>query len=110
MSIATRNPPQDPAAGQALAVADSASAGSAELGIEPSAECKAQIEAQVEAFMASLASADPNGEEFRRSLDAAFRLGRKEIAEATRLSTAFMRENFRASTDGPAYQAMARLR
>ena len=81
-----------------------------QMGAEPDAALCQRIDAQVENFMQALSQADLRGEDFRRRLDAAFRLGRKEIAEATRLNTGFMRENFRGLEDSPGHRAMAELR
>jgi uncharacterized protein YaaN involved in tellurite resistance len=74
------------------------------------AELTSRVEAQVEAFMQGLLTADVMGEDFKRRLDAAFRLGRKEVAEATRLNTAFTERNLRGLEASPAYAAMTELR
>lgn len=71
---------------------------------------KVRVDAQVEAFVQGLLAADVHSDDFKKRIDAAFRLGRKEIAEATRLNTAFLRENYRGIESSPAYHAMAELR
>jgi uncharacterized protein YaaN involved in tellurite resistance len=73
-------------------------------------ELKTKVEAQVDAFVQGLMTADVHGEDFKRRMDAAFKLGRKEIAEATRLNTAFTRQSYRGIEGTPAFQAMAELR
>lgn len=69
-----------------------------------------RVETQVDAFLQKLLTADMAGGELDRHLDAAFRLGRKEIAEATRLNTRFLDQHYAGIEASPAYQAMARLR
>ncbi|HEU0199383.1 MAG TPA: toxic anion resistance protein [Burkholderiaceae bacterium] len=91
----------EPAAGNAAAAFDIVT-------LDPALQQR--VEAQVDAFVGALLTADVHGEDFKRKLDSAFRLGRKEVAEATRLNTAFMKENFRGIEDSAAYQAMAELR
>lgn len=78
--------------------------------IELDAGMRARVDAQVEAFIQGLLAADVHGEDFKKRIDSAFRLGRKEVAEATRLNTAFLRQNYRGIESSPAYQAMAELR
>lgn len=95
------------AAPQTSAVAAPEFAG---VGAELTPELRSRVDAQVAAFMQTLATTDIGGEDFRRRLDAAFKLGRKEIAEATRLNTLFLRENFIGLEHTAAYQAMAELR
>jgi uncharacterized protein YaaN involved in tellurite resistance len=82
----------------------------AQVGADLDPELRQRVDAQVEAFMQALAQADVRSDDFRRRLDAAFRLGRKEIAEATRLNTAFMRDSYRGLESSPGYRAMAELR
>lgn len=71
---------------------------------------RSRIEAQVSGFLADLHGADLRGEDFKRRMDQAFRLGRKEIADATRLNSAFLQQSFRAVEGSNAYAAMNRLR
>jgi uncharacterized protein YaaN involved in tellurite resistance len=73
-------------------------------------DLKARVEAQAEAFVRALMVADVHGEDFKRRMDSAFRLGRKEIAEATRLNSAFTRQSYRGIENSAAYQAMSELR
>jgi uncharacterized protein YaaN involved in tellurite resistance len=73
-------------------------------------ELQRKVEAQVNSFVEGLMTADVHGEDFKRRMDAAFRLGRKEIAEATRLNTAFTRQSYRGIEGSPAFQAMNELR
>lgn len=69
-----------------------------------------RVELQAETFIQGLLAADVHSEDFKKRIDSAFRLGRREIAEATRLNTAFLRQNYRGIESSPAYQAMAELR
>ena len=71
---------------------------------------KTRVEAQAEAFVRALMVADVHGEDFKRRMDSAFKLGRKEISEATRLNTAFTRQNYRGIENSPAFHAMNELR
>lgn len=103
-AMARRRPAQVADAGAATAAAGDGTGG------RMSSEFRTRVEAQVEAFLHGLTTAEVGSEDFQRRLDAAFRLGRKEIAEATRLSTAFTRESFHGRSDSAAFQAMARLR
>ena len=73
-------------------------------------DLKARVEAQAEAFVRALLVADVHGEDFKRRMDSAFKLGRKEIAEATRLNSAFTRQSYRGIESSAAYQAMSELR
>ena len=73
-------------------------------------DLKARVEAQAEAFVRALLVADVHGEDFRRRMDSAFKLGRKEIAQATRLNSAFTRQSYRGIENSAAYQAMSELR
>lgn len=78
--------------------------------VELDAELKKRVDAQAETFVQGLLAADVHSDDFKRRIDSAFRLGRKEVAEATRLNTAFLRQNYRGIESSPAYQAMAELR
>ena len=73
-------------------------------------DLKARVEAQAEAFVRALLVADVHGEDFRRRMDSAFKLGRKEIAQATRLNSAFTRQSYRGIESSAACQAMSELR
>jgi len=71
---------------------------------------KQRVELQADTFIQGLLAANVHSEDFKKRIDSAFRLGRREIAEATRLNTAFLRQNYRGIESSPAYQAMAELR
>ena len=71
---------------------------------------KQRVELQADTFIQGLLAADVHSEDFKKRIDSAFRLGRREISEATRLNTAFLRQNYRGIESSPAYQAMAELR
>jgi len=71
---------------------------------------KARVDAQVDAFVQGLLAADVHSDDFKRKIDSAFKLGRKEIAEATRLNTGFLKQNFRGIENSPAFGAMSQLR
>src|SRR5262249_16728478 len=71
---------------------------------------KQRVELQADSFIQGLLAADVHSEDFKKRIDSAFRLGRREIAEATRLNTAFLRQNYRGIESSPAYQALAHLR
>ncbi len=73
-------------------------------------EAKTRVEQQADTFIASLRSADVNSDEFRKQLDAAFSLGRKEIATATMQSNAFTKGNFAKEAGTPAYEAISQMR
>lgn len=75
-----------------------------------SPETKQRMDAQLDIFLQGLMTENVNSDAFRSKLDSAFSLGRKEIAEATTLSTAFTKQNFVADSDTPAYQAIAQMR
>jgi uncharacterized protein YaaN involved in tellurite resistance len=71
---------------------------------------KSRVEAQADAFVRALMVADVHGEDFKRRMDSAFKLGRKEISEATRLNTAFTRQSYRGIENSAAFQSMNELR
>lgn len=73
-------------------------------------EMKAKVETQLNAFMDSLMKGDPNSDEFKTKIDAAFSLGRKEIADSTTLSNRFTKKNFVGAEDTPAYKAISNMR
>ena len=60
--------------------------------------------------MQSLLQGDPQSDEFKSKLDAAFSLGRQQIAESTTLSNRFTQRDFRDAADSPAYQAISNMR
>ncbi len=69
-----------------------------------------RVDEQVDAFIQGLLAADVHSDDFKKRLDSAFKLGRKEIADATRLNTSFLKQNFRGIEDSPAFHAMGQLR
>jgi uncharacterized protein YaaN involved in tellurite resistance len=69
-----------------------------------------QVDTQLDAFCAGLKGADLNSDEFKKRLDQAFNLGRKEIADATTLTNMFTKKNFVGETDEPAYKAISDMR
>lgn len=69
-----------------------------------------QVDSQLDAFLQTLATADVTSDEFRKRLDQAFSVGRKEIADATKLSNSFTQKNFVGETDTPAYKAISEMR
>lgn len=69
-----------------------------------------QVNSQLDAFLQTLATADVTSDEFRKRLDQAFSVGRKEIADATKLSNSFTQKNFVGETDTPAYKAISEMR
>lgn len=73
-------------------------------------EMKAKVETQLNAFVDSLMEGDPNSDEFKTKIDAAFSLGRKEIADSTTLSNRFTKKNFVGAEDTPAYKAISNMR
>lgn len=73
-------------------------------------DLKRRVETQVDNFIQGLLAADIHSEDFKRRMDSAFKLGRKEIAEATRLNSRFLKKNYRAIDDSAAFQAMIQLR
>lgn len=75
------------------------------------AELKAKVERQVDTFVGSLLGANLDSDEFRQRLDAAFRLGREEISNASALLTGrFMERNFVGIEQSPAFKAIQDLR
>ena len=73
-------------------------------------DMKAKVETQLASFVAALMQGDPNSDEFKGKLDAAFSLGRKEIADSTTLSNRFTKRNFVGDADSPAYRAISNMR
>lgn len=73
-------------------------------------EMKEKVEAQLNAYVESLMKGDPNSDEFKSKIDAAFSLGRKEIADSTTLSNRFTKRNFVGAEDTPAYKAISNMR
>ena len=100
---------QQPTEAGAACAIDSASDGARSL-VHLDEGMKQRVELQADTFIQGLLAADVHSEDFKKRIDSAFRLGRREIAEATRLNTAFLRQNYRGIESSPAYQAMAELR
>ncbi len=73
-------------------------------------EMKNKVETQLDSFIDSLLKGDPHSDEFKAKLDAAFSIGRKEIADSTTLSNRFTKMDFRDAADTPAYQAISSMR
>ena len=61
-----------------------------------------RVDAQVESFIQGLLSTDIHGEDFKKRMDSAFKLGRKEITEATRLNSSFLKQNYQGIEASPA--------
>ncbi|WP_211233954.1 toxic anion resistance protein [Chitinilyticum litopenaei] len=75
------------------------------------AELKARVEEQVGRFVDSLLTEDVSSDGFRQRLDAAFHLGREEIAQSANLMTGrFMERNFVGVENSPAFKAINQLR
>lgn len=73
-------------------------------------EMKERVDAQLDAFISALEREDVNSDAFRQKLDSAFALGRKEIADATAVSSSFTKKNFVGETDSAAYKAISEMR
>lgn len=81
-------------------------AGAVKLGTE----MQTKVEQQVTSFLDSLMKGDPNSDEFKAKMDAAFSIGRKEISDSTTLSNRFTKKNFVGAEDSPAYKAISNMR
>jgi uncharacterized protein YaaN involved in tellurite resistance len=76
-----------------------------------SKETTAQVDAQVDAFVAKLLQEDLHSEAFKARMDSAFRLGKEEVSSAASLMTGrFMERNFVGMEDSAAYKAISDLR
>jgi uncharacterized protein YaaN involved in tellurite resistance len=71
---------------------------------------KAKVDAQLESFIAALKSENVQSDAFRAKLDAAFQVGRVEIADVTKLTNAFTEGNFVNEVNSPAYKAISEMR
>lgn len=78
--------------------------------VELDPELKKCVELQVESFVQGLLTADVHGGDFRKRIDQLFKLGRKEIADATRLNSSFLRKGYVGIEKEPAFRAMTELR
>lgn len=85
-------------------------AAQAQGAVELPPETKQRVEAQASAFVTALLTADVNSDAFREKLDAAFSVGRKEIADATTLSNAFTKQSFAADHESAAFKAITEMR
>ena len=74
------------------------------------AEAKVRVQDQVDSFVAGLLSEDVTSQNFRTKLDAAFRLGRRQIAATAELNNGFLKRNFVTIEDSPAWQAISDIR
>lgn len=71
---------------------------------------KQAVEQQLDGFIATLKTADVTSDDFRKKLDTAFSVGRKEIADATTLTGSLSKKNFSGETNTPAYLAISEMR
>lgn len=85
-------------------------AAQAQGAVELPPETKQRVEAQASAFVTALLTADVNSDAFREKLDAAFSVGRKEIADAATLSNAFTKQSFAADHESAAFKAITEMR
>lgn len=75
------------------------------------ADAVARVEARVDAFLQGLLTEDMQSDVFRANLDAAFRLGREEIASAASLMTGrFMDRNLAGIEDAASFQSINKMR
>ena len=65
---------------------------------------------QADKFIRELMQADVTSEEFRARVDSAFRLGRKEIGDATLLTNKFTEKSFSKDSGNPAFAVMNEMR
>lgn len=73
-------------------------------------EMKTRVQDQVDAFVAGLLSEDVTSQNFKAKLDAAFRLGRRQISQTADLTNGFLKRNFVNMDDSPAWQAISEIR
>lgn len=78
--------------------------------VKLSDELKARVEGQLATFMDGLMRGDPGSDEFKRRLDQAFSVGRKEIAESAGASSRFTRRSHTGPEDSAAYRAISEMR
>ena len=71
---------------------------------------QADVEQKVDGFIAALLQGDPDSDDFKSRIDAAFSVGRQQIADSTTLSNRFTKKNFIGAEDTPAYKAIANMR
>jgi uncharacterized protein YaaN involved in tellurite resistance len=73
-------------------------------------DVRSRVETQVDAFIDGLLTEDVTSQSFKARLDAAFRLGRSQIADTARLTNGFLKRNFAGMEDSPAWKAIADIR
>lgn len=73
-------------------------------------EVREKVDRQLQGFVDGLLAEEFGTDAFKEKLDAAFRLGRKEIADSAMLNGRFMDKNFVGAEDSAAYQAISQLR
>lgn len=73
-------------------------------------EVKERVGSQVDSFIQGLLEEDVTSQNFKAKLDAAFRLGRRQIAQTAELNNGFLKRNFVNMEDSPAWQAIAQIR
>lgn len=73
-------------------------------------EVRSRVQDQVDAFIDGLLTEDVTSQNFKGKLDAAFRLGRSQIADTAKLTNGFLKRNFVAMEDSPAWKAIADIR
>ncbi len=73
-------------------------------------EAKIRVQDQVDQFVQGLLEEDVTSQNFKAKLDAAFRLGRRQIAQTAELNNGFLKRNFVNMEDSPAWQAISEIR
>lgn len=73
-------------------------------------ETRQRVQEQVDNFVQGLLNEEVTSQSFKAKLDAAFRLGRRQISQTTELNNGFLRRNFVNMEDSPAWQAIAQIR
>lgn len=73
-------------------------------------DAKKRVQEQVDSFVQGLLDEDVTSQSFKAKLDAAFRLGRRQIAQTAELNNGFLKRNFVTMEDSPAWRAIADIR
>ncbi len=73
-------------------------------------DAKVRVQEQVDHFVQGLLEEDVTSQNFKAKLDAAFRLGRRQIAQTAELNNGFLKRNFVNMEDSPAWQAISEIR
>lgn len=73
-------------------------------------EARQRVQDQVDDFVQGLLQEDVTSQGFKAKLDAAFRLGRRQIAQTAELNNGFLKRNFVNMEDSPAWQAISEIR